>query len=68
MHDFQAYQAALDERGRDEQGEMAYTSSLMSSMSLVLEEFYNNLRVSRTNDPATSMDLMGSPRPSGSAQ
>ncbi|ORX35348.1 aerobic respiration-related protein [Kockovaella imperatae] len=44
MHDFQAYQAALDEKGRDEQGEMAYTSSLMSSMSLVLDEFYNNLR------------------------
>ena len=45
MHDFQAYQAALDEKGRDEMGEMAYSSSLMSSMSLVLDEFYNNLKV-----------------------
>ena len=48
MRDFEAYQAALEEKGRDEHGEMAYSSSLMSSMCLVLEEFYNGLRVSRT--------------------
>ena len=47
MRDFESYQKALNERGRDENGEMAYSSSLMSSMCLVLEEFYNNLRVSR---------------------
>ena len=47
MRDFESYQKALNERGRDEHGEMAYSSSLMSSMCLVLEEFYNNLRVSR---------------------
>ena len=46
MHDFEAYQAALDERGRDEHGEASYSNSLMGSMCLVLEEFYNNLRVS----------------------
>lgn len=46
MHDFEAYQRALEEKGKDENGEMAYSSSLMSSMCLVLEEFYNNLTVS----------------------
>lgn len=45
MQDFEAYQRALNERGRDEHGEMAYSSSLMSSMCLVLEEFYKNLKV-----------------------
>lgn len=49
MHDFEAYQAALDERGRDEHGEASYSNSLMGSMCLVLEEFYNNLRVSNTH-------------------
>ena len=45
MHDFEAYQRALDERGRNEHGEASYSNSLMGSMCLVLEEFYNNLRV-----------------------
>ncbi|BEI79770.1 hypothetical protein CcaverHIS002_0102990 [Cutaneotrichosporon cavernicola] len=43
MKDFEAFQAALEERGRDENGE-SYMNSLMGSMCLVLEEFYNNLR------------------------
>ena len=46
MHDFAAYQAALDESGRDEQGETSFSHGLMGSMCLVLEEFYNQLRVS----------------------
>jgi hypothetical protein len=46
MEDFEKFQAALHERGRDEHGEASYMNSLMSSMCLVLEEFYNNLRVS----------------------
>lgn len=46
MGDWQAFQRDLDERGRDENGETSYLNSLMGSMSLVLEEFYNNLRVS----------------------
>lgn len=43
MNDFEKFQAALEEKGRDENGEN-YMNSLMSSMSLVLDEFYNNLR------------------------
>jgi GTPase SAR1 family protein len=43
MKDFEAFQAALEERGRDENGE-SYMNSLMGSMCLVLEEFYNKLR------------------------
>ncbi|KAK6905402.1 XPA-binding protein 1 [Kwoniella mangroviensis CBS 10435] len=44
MKDFEAYQAALNDSGRNEHGETSYMNSLMSSMCLVLEEFYNNLR------------------------
>ncbi|WWC58294.1 uncharacterized protein I303_100834 [Kwoniella dejecticola CBS 10117] len=44
MKDFEAYQAALNDSGRNEYGESNYMNSLMSSMCLVLEEFYNNLR------------------------
>ena len=65
MQDFEAYQAALSERGRDEHGEMAYSSSLMSSMCLVLEEFYKNLKVNcdcKVHDPRLTV------RPSASAQ
>lgn len=43
MTDFEKFQAALAEKGRDENGEN-YMNSLMGSMCLVLEEFYNNLR------------------------
>lgn len=43
MEDFEKFQAALAERGRDENGEN-YMNSLMGSMCLVLEEFYNSLR------------------------
>lgn len=43
MEDFEKFQAALAEKGRDENGEN-YMNSLMGSMCLVLEEFYNNLR------------------------
>ncbi|WWD16326.1 hypothetical protein CI109_100752 [Kwoniella shandongensis] len=44
MEDFEAYQAALNDKSRDEHGEGSYVNSLMGSMCLVLEEFYNNLR------------------------
>lgn len=43
MADFEKFQEALAERGRDENGEN-YMNSLMNSMSLVLEEFYNDIR------------------------
>ena len=42
MHDFEAYQRALNA----EVEETGYMGGLMGSMCLVLEEFYNNLRVS----------------------
>jgi GTPase SAR1 family protein len=48
MRDFEAYQKALNEVGQEGNGETAYSNSLMSSMCLVLEEFYNNLKVSST--------------------
>ncbi|WVR03637.1 hypothetical protein IAU60_000631 [Kwoniella sp. DSM 27419] len=44
MSDFEAYQAALNDSNRSESGESGYMNSLMGSMCLVLEEFYNNLR------------------------
>jgi len=46
MHDFEAFQAALaSHRGtRDAEGEPTYMNSLMNSMSLVLDEFYNHLK------------------------
>ncbi|WWC66715.1 uncharacterized protein I206_100620 [Kwoniella pini CBS 10737] len=44
MKDFESYQAALNDSGKNEYGESNYMNSLMSSMCLVLEEFYNNLR------------------------
>ncbi|OCF45110.1 XPA-binding protein 1 [Kwoniella heveanensis CBS 569] len=44
MQDFEAYQAALNDSARNESGESGYMNSLMGSMCLVLEEFYNNLR------------------------
>ncbi|KAE8538963.1 hypothetical protein D1P53_005332 [Cryptococcus gattii VGV] len=44
MTDFEKYQEALNDKSRDEHGEGSYVNSLMSSMNLVLEEFYNNLR------------------------
>ena len=59
MQDFEAYQAALDERGRDEHGEASYSNSLMGSMCLVLEEFYNNLRVSRDRPQGKGMLMAG---------
>lgn len=47
MTDFEAYQAALNAAsGTGEEGESGYMNSLMGSMCLVLEEFYNNLKVS----------------------
>ncbi|KAI9632834.1 aerobic respiration-related protein [Dioszegia hungarica] len=44
MTDFEAYQAALAGAGGGEDGESGYMNSLMGSMCLVLEEFYNNLK------------------------
>lgn len=46
MADFEAYQRALNAANASEGGEGSYMNSLMGSMCLVLEEFYNNLRVS----------------------
>lgn len=48
MHDFEAFSKALQEHGsqRGGDGEPSYMDSLMSSMSLVLDEFYNHLTVS----------------------
>ncbi len=48
MHDFEAFQEALATHGgaRDSEGEPTYMNSLMNSMSLVLDEFYRNLKVS----------------------
>ncbi|KAF8594704.1 hypothetical protein BDV93DRAFT_529152 [Ceratobasidium sp. AG-I] len=45
MTDFEAFQAALASREhRDADGEPTYMSSLMNSMSLVLDEFYRHLK------------------------
>ncbi|CAG7850646.1 GPN-loop GTPase 1 {ECO:0000250/UniProtKB:P47122} {ECO:0000250/UniProtKB:P47122} [Serendipita indica DSM 11827] len=44
MEDFEAFQAALAERERDADGEQTFMSSLMNSMSLVLDEFYKGLK------------------------
>jgi len=46
MKDFEAFQAALASRegGRDGDGEPTYMNSLMHSMSLVLDEFYQHLK------------------------
>lgn len=46
MSDFEEFQAALATHGaRDSEGEPTYMNSLMNSMSLVLDEFYKNLKV-----------------------
>lgn len=47
MQDFEAFQAALASHSgtRDAEGEPTYMNSLMNSMSLVLDEFYKNLKV-----------------------
>ncbi|TEB24985.1 XPA-binding protein 1 [Coprinellus micaceus] len=46
MTDFEAFQAALATHGGtlDSEGEPTYMNSLMNSMSLVLDEFYKNLK------------------------
>ncbi|TFK68930.1 XPA-binding protein 1 [Pluteus cervinus] len=46
MHDFEEFQAALATHNgtRDSEGEPTYMNSLMNSMSLVLDEFYKNLK------------------------
>jgi hypothetical protein len=47
MNDFEVFQAALAGHSAttDSEGEPTYMSSLMNSMSLVLDEFYKNLKV-----------------------
>jgi len=47
MRDFEAFQAAVreEEAGDGESGGGGYMGSLLNSMSLVLEEFYNSLSV-----------------------
>ena len=49
MRDFEAFQAALrreeEEQDENRTGGSGYMGSLLNSMSLVLEEFYNNLSV-----------------------
>ena len=49
MRDFESFQAALrreeDEEAESGMGGSGYMGSLLNSMSLVLEEFYNNLSV-----------------------
>ncbi|KAF8966116.1 XPA-binding protein 1 [Flammula alnicola] len=46
MSDFEEFQAALasHDGARDSEGEPTYMNSLMNSMSLVLDEFYKNLK------------------------
>jgi len=48
MADFEEFQAALATHSgtRDAEGEPTYMNSLMNSMSLVLDEFYKNLKAS----------------------
>jgi GTPase SAR1 family protein len=50
MSDFEEFQAALASHSgtRDSEGEPTYMNSLMNSMSLVLDEFYKNLKVGKT--------------------
>lgn len=49
MEDFESFQEALATRDRtDADGEQTYMSSLMNSMSLVLDEFYKGLKVRPT--------------------
>lgn len=54
MHDFETFQSALADHGSQRgqgaygDGEPSYMDSLINSMSLVLEEFYNHLTVSIT--------------------
>jgi hypothetical protein len=43
MQDFELFQAALNQE-HDTEGEPTYMNSLMNSMSLVLDEFYKNLK------------------------
>ena len=48
MQGFETFQTALASHRdtNDEEGEPTYMNSLMNSMSLVLDEFYKNLKVS----------------------
>jgi GPN-loop GTPase len=46
MRDFEVFQEALQTRDKEARdGEPSYMNGLMNSMSLVLDEFYKNLRV-----------------------
>jgi len=55
MQDFEVFQEALSTHSgtRDSEGEPTYMNSLMNSMSLVLDEFYKNLKVRRSQSCST---------------
>ena len=57
MSDFEEFQAALASHSgtRDSEGEPTYMNSLMNSMSLVLDEFYKNLKVGKTSSHFSSV-------------
>jgi len=59
MNDFEEFQAALASHPatRDSDGEPTYMSSLMNSMSLVLDEFYKNLKVSHSSLETLPLDF-----------
>ncbi len=61
MQDFETFQAALasHQGTTDDEGEPTYMNSLMNSMSLVLDEFYKHLTVSRPAlAPGAGADLL----------
>jgi len=56
MQDFESFQQALvaQNHSNESEGGSGYMSSLMNSMSLVLDEFYQNLRVESYLSPLAS--------------
>ena len=59
MQDFEVFQEALQKRDREgRDGEPSYMNGLMNSMSLVLDEFYKNLRVSHIHHSGRGGDAL----------